>query len=160
MEEWRDERQRQEFAARARGAVVAEVRANLEELQTTGPGLDSALIVLSEVLREDDVSILHGTVGLVLPDFSSAAWRAAQLSQAAPYLDYEWVIQVSRAYEVYDIYSDVGGQIIDAMSSIIGRAPTIEGINSIYGRLVILIGVHQQVEEKLEALLEEEGQAP
>jgi hypothetical protein len=156
VEEWREERQMREFAGRAQSAVLAEVRANLEEFQATGPGLDSTLTALGRFMRDDDVSILPGGVGLVLPDFSSAAWHAAEVSQAATYLDYEWVIRVSRAYEVYDTYSRVSNDILDDLSTVIGRMPTVDGVRAMYGRLIILTEIHRQVQERLEALLAEE----
>ena len=79
------------------------------------------------------------------------------MSQATPYLDYDWVIQVSRVYEVADVYSTIADGLIDALSAVIGGKPTIEEVNSVYGRLIILVGVHQEVEERLEALLQDEG---
>lgn len=154
VEEWRDEAQLREFAARAEEAVVAEVRANLEEFRTTGPALEASMEKLAEALRESDISLLNGAVGLELPDFSSSAWRATQSSQAAPYLDYEWVIQVSRAYETYDLYSRIADRVIDALSLVIGGGPTLESIQAVQGHLVILNGVHGQVMERLEGLLE------
>jgi hypothetical protein len=153
FEEWRDERQMRQFADRVHAAVIAEVQANLEEFRTTGPGLRSTQALLSEVLSKRDISALEDRFSLTFPDFSSAAWRAAQASQAAPYLNYDWVIQVSRAYEAYDIYARIADQIIDATSSIMGGSPTLDGIGAIQGRLVILTEVHRQVEERLELLL-------
>lgn len=153
FEEWRDERQMRQFADRVEAAVVAEVRANLDEFRTTGPGLRSTQELLSDVLSQRDMSALDDRFSLTFPDFSSAAWRAAQASQAAPYLDYDWVIQVSRAYEAYDIYARIADQIIDATSSIMGGSPTLDGIGAIQGRLVILTEVHGQVEERLALLL-------
>jgi len=152
VEEWREERQLREFADRARGAVAAEVGANLEELRSTGAALDSTATLLSRVVRENDVSLLTGGLALVLPDFSAAAWRTAQTSQASAYLDYDWMIEVSRAYELIEFYSSVATQVVEAMSVIIMRAPTVEGLNSISGRLVVLTGLHGQLEERLEAL--------
>ena len=157
FEEWRDERQMQEFADRARTAVLAEVEANLEEFRTTETGLSESVDGLGEVVREDDPSLLVDGISLTLPDISTAAWGAALASQATPYLDYDWVIQVSRGYEAADLYSTMADGLIDALSSVIGGTPTIEEIKSVYGRLVILVGVHQQVQERLEALLGEEG---
>ena len=37
VEEWREERQLQEFADRARAGVIAEVRANIDEFERTVP---------------------------------------------------------------------------------------------------------------------------
>ncbi len=42
-------------------------------------------------------------------------------------------------------------------SSVLWRTPTLEEINSIYGRHVILVQVHAEMEALLEALLEDEG---
>ena len=157
FEEGRDERQMQEFADRARAAVLAEIGANLEEFRDTGSGLSERVDGLGEVVREGDPSLLVDGISLSLPDVSTAAWGAALASQATPYLDYDWVIRVSRAYEVSDVYSTIADGLIDALSPVIGGKPTIEEINSVYGRLIILASVHQEVEERLEALLEEEG---
>lgn len=156
VEEYREERQLQDFADRARIAVVAEVQANVDEMILTGPGLDSTAAKLGGVLESGDMAGLAGDISFTLPEISTAAWRAAQVSRAAPYLDYEWMIQVSRAYEVYDTYRIVGNQAIEAMTLVIGAAPTNEGVRSIYGRLIIISGVHEQLLDRLEAIVEAE----
>ena len=74
FEEWRDERQMQEFADRARAAVLAEIRANLDEFRNTGPGLSERVDGLGEVVREGDPSLLVDGISLTLPDISTAAW--------------------------------------------------------------------------------------
>ena len=153
VDEWRDERQMQEFADRARAGVVTEVRANVDEFERTGRGLVAAQANLLAVIRAEDLSLL-GDLSLSLPDFSSAAWRASQASPAASYFDFDWVIEVSRAYETNAVYSRVADRVIDEMSGIIGRAP--DRLNAIYGKLAILTGLHGQVQERLEALLEDE----
>ena len=157
LQEWRDERQMQEFADRARAAVLAEIGANLEEFRNTGSGLSESVDRLGEVVREDDPSLLVDGISLTLPDISTAAWGAALVSQATPYFDYDWMIRVSRVYEVSDVYSTIADGLIDALSAVIGGRPTIEEINSVYGRLLILVSVHGEVEERLEALLEDQG---
>jgi hypothetical protein len=106
--------------------------------------------VRSAVLAEVDLS-------LTLPEFSSAAWSAAQASQVAPHLDYEWMIAVSRAYESYAIYSRISERVIDAMSLVMSGEPTLDGIRAIHGRLLVLIDVHGQVMERLE-LVSERGE--
>ena len=153
FEELREERQMLDFATRAEEAVLAEVGANLEAMRDTRPGLDSITALLAEVVEQDDLALLEG-LDIDLPDISSAAWRAAQVSQAAPYLDYDWVIRVSRAYEAHDIYSGMARGIIEEMAGIVARPPSVEGMNAIYARLVLLNGVHRQVESRLEMILE------
>ena len=157
VEDWWNERELQEFADRARTAVVTEISANLEEYRSTGPALKSMAARLTEVVREEDISLLNRSLSFTLPEFSSSAWRTAQSSQAAQRFDYDWVIQVSRAHEVHDYYSSIADRLIDAMSEIIGRDPTIEHVEAIYGHVLILSELHEQVQDRLEALLEGEG---
>jgi hypothetical protein len=154
VEEWREQRQMADFAERVRSAVLAEVDANLEELRATRQGLRTRSQVLGEVMAESDLSPLEGNLTLRLPEFSSAAWSAAQVSQVAPHLDYEWMIAVSRAYESYAIYSRISERVIDAMSLVMGGEPTLEGIRAIHGRLLVLVDVHDQVMERLEIVSE------
>jgi hypothetical protein len=153
VEDWRDERQMHDFAERARTAVLAEAAANLDEFRTTVPDLSATLVKLDAVLKSDDLTLLEGDMSFELPDFSAAAWRAAQVSQAASYLDYDWLIEVSRVYEAYGIYARVADQIIDQMAGMIGRTPDIDRVNEIFGRLVILMDIHAQLEERLAGLL-------
>lgn len=149
VEEWREERQRAEFADRVRASVEREVEANIEELRTTGPDLERTAERMAEVLREGDLSLL-GNVSMTLPDFSAAAWRAAQASEVARDLDYEWLIGVSRAYEAYDIYRNVGDAVVDKMSDFIVGEPTLDEIAAVQGRLLILVEVQAQVLRMLE----------
>ena len=51
-----------------------------------------------------------------LPDTSSAAWSAAQASEAAPYFDYDWIIRVAQAYNILDAYERLRDQFLDSMS--------------------------------------------
>jgi hypothetical protein len=158
VEEWREQRQMAAFAERVRSAVLAEVDANLEEFRTTRQDLRTRSEILGQVMAESDISPLEGNLTLRLPEFSSAAWSAAQVSQVAPHLDYEWMIAVSRAYESYAIYSRISERVIDAMSLVMGGEPTLDGIRAIHGRLLVLIDVHDQVMERLE-IVSERGEA-
>jgi hypothetical protein len=152
VEEWRDERQMHEFADRARMGVVTELRANLDEFEETGPGLLATDAMLREVTQEEDFSLL-ANFNLGLPDFSSAAWRASQASPAASYFDFDWVIEVPRAYETYEVYSRMADQVIDEVSS--PSTTGVDRVRAILGRLATLTGGQVQVQERLEALLED-----
>lgn len=154
VEERRDERQLREFAARATGAVVTEMRSNLEELRRTGPSLDAVAATLTRVVEARDIGLLD-RFEVELPEISTAAWRAAEVSQAAPYLDYEWMIRVSRAYEVHAIYQRLGDQVIDGVAGVVGGGPPeLAGLAALNGRLLILNSVHQQLTERLEGIVD------
>ena len=77
----------------------------------------------------------------------------AQGSEAAPYLEYEWLIDMARAYEVLDVYSEASSNAIAAMAAVIGRSPTVEHISDVYGWLVIINTVHGQAESRLQEVL-------
>jgi hypothetical protein len=140
----------QAFAARVQGAVEAEIDANLEELYASRKPLGDASDLLGEAIAAEDVSKLEGQFVLQLPDFSSAAWNAAQASQAAPHLDYAWMIDVGRAYEAYGIYSRISDEVIRAMTELSGDDSTTGPLRSIRGRLNVLLSVHDQLTERLE----------
>ena len=156
VEEWREERQLVEFADRARAAVEAEMQANVQEFEATAVALDSVRALLGRVVSSGDPTLLGGSLAFSLPEPSSAAWQAAQGSVAAPYLDYGWVIRASRAYEVSATYARVAERAIDDMSAVIGIGATVETITPVYGRLVILSDMHEQVRDRFQALLDEE----
>jgi len=150
VEEWREGRQRAEFAARVRASVEREIEANLDEFETSGVGLERTARQMAEALRAEDVSLLRGHIELTLPDFSSAAWRAAQASEVTRELDFDWLIDVSRAYEAYDTYRRIGDAVIDKLSDVMVGDPTLDEIAAVQGRLLILVSVHGQVVERLE----------
>ncbi len=155
FEEWREERQMIDFAARARTSVEAELSANLEALEETRPRLLEVDSILAAVLESEDLTVLDGNIDLTLPDLSDAAWEVARGSRAAPYFDFDWVLRTARAYEVLDVYSGASQNAITAMSGIIGRTPTLEHVAAIYGWLVIVNDIHRQAIERLRSNLAE-----
>ena len=155
VEEWRDERQMNDFADRARASVEAELAANLAELEDTGPGLIRVDSALAAVLEARDVTMLDGGIDVQLPNLSDAAWEVARGSQAAPYFDFDWVLRTARAYEVLEVYSRGSDEVIGAMSGMIGREPSLTHVAAIYGWLVVVNDVHRQAIERLRSVLEE-----
>jgi hypothetical protein len=154
LEEWRDERQMLDFADRARASVESELAANLEELRNTRPHLLHVDSVLVGVIQAQDMDALGESIDVQLPDLSDAVWRVAQGSQAAAYLDFEWMLRIARAYEVLEVYGEASDHLIAAMSGIIGRPePTVEHVAEIYGWLVILNDVQRQAIEQLDRAL-------
>ena len=132
VEEWREERQLRQFAAVARSAVETELAENLQEFRTVGPALDALTAQLDELLQaaRDGSVELHDelSLGVRMPRTSTAAWRAAQGSQAAPYFDYDWVIRVARVYELYEGYTDVRRQVVEEYGRIAARRASFQGM--------------------------------
>ena len=155
FEQWRDEQRLIDLAARARAAVVAELRANLEEMQGAERNLLGAQERLESVLAERDLELLGGDLELTLPEISDAAWQAAQGSEAAPVFDYDWVISTARTYEVLEVYTSTSERIIEAMAGLIGREPTLEATAELFSWLLILNGVHGQAVDRLQTALAE-----
>ena len=167
VEEWREERQLRQFAAVARAAVETEVAENLEEFRTVGPVLNALTSQLDELLqaarggsveRHEELNL-----GLRFPRASTAAWRAAQGSQAAPYFDYDWVIRVSRVYELYEGYADARRQVLEDYSRIVVRqassrgmtpAEFLERFEPLSGSLWMLGQLHREMQGGLERLVE------
>ena len=126
VEEWREERQLRQFAAVARAAVELEIEENLDEFTATEEALRSLTVLVGEVIRADNESDAvfdeFEFPPMRLPDTSSAAWSAAQASEAAPYFDYGWIIRVAQAYDILDAYQPVA-KVADSAWPRRGRTP-------------------------------------
>lgn len=164
VEAWREERQLRRFADMARAAVELEVETNLEEFRATRTSLRALLERIARVQREaaSGVDTAPGGRGLdlsfALPEISSAAWRTAQASQAAAIFDYNWVIRVSRAYEILDSYGRAREQCLDALSPILDRLDAHpldikDELHRLNGRVLLLDQLHEAAQEQMEALL-------
>jgi hypothetical protein len=154
FDEWREERQMRQYARQAQEAVVTEMRANLAELDSLGTGLEAMAGRLGSAVRAGNLEPLGGDVGLSLPEISSAAWQSAQVSQAATYIDYDWMIRVGRAYEAARIYQDVEYGIVDVMAGIIARTPSMEAVEDLFGRVVLLVDLQGDVQQRFRGLVE------
>ena len=167
VEEWREERQLRRFAAVARSAVETELVENLEEFRTVGPVLDALTAQLDELLqaaRSGSVALHEElNLGVRMPRTSTAAWRAAQGSQAAPYFDYDWVIHVARVYELYEGYTDVRRQVVEEYGRIAARRASFQGMTPaefidvfepLSGSLWTLGQLHREMQGGLESLVE------
>ena len=171
VEEWPEERQLRAFAARARAAVDQEIEQNLAEFRSVGPelivGRDRVRSTL-QTLRDAQEARDRGESGSAslsfdfdLPDISTAAWRVAQASHAAPYFDYDWVIERARHYDGLETYLDVRDEVFDEISSLIaGFGGDLDGdvvmvVQRLYGRLEVLVQLHEGLQEGMEEYLGE-----
>ena len=174
VEEWREERQLRQFAASARAAIELEMQENLDEFRSSQPSLRSLLQRLAAFVQaEDESDPVFGDrsfeISLSLPNVSSAAWRTAQTSEAAPYFDYDWIIRVSQVYDVLDAYERARDLMLDSMSLVLARGASDahpldfkEDLYQLNGRLLLLAQAHAAIQEQMEELLahEETASAP
>ena len=167
VEEWREERQLRAFADRARAAVDLEIRQNLDAFRRTRQGLIDGRDQVAQVLQaltEAQESREHGSVsaefGFDFPEISTAAWRVAQASQAAPYFDYEWVIERARHYDSLERYVDLEAQFLGELGVSFGSNTGDEGLDAavfavrrIHGRLNLILQLHDALQEDMENYL-------
>jgi hypothetical protein len=170
VEEWREERQLREFADRARAAVDQEIEQNLAEFRSAGRDLIDGrdnLRDLLQTLGDAQEARDRGESGNAsldfafdFPDVSTAAWHVAQASRAAPYFDYDWVIERARHYDGLEAYLDVRDEVLDEITSLIaGFGGDLNGavvtVRRLYGRLEVLVQLHENLQEDMEEYLGE-----
>ena len=151
VDEWRQERQERELAARARTAIVAELSANRDELRASLAAHQRTLDSLPELIRRvagDSVARLN--VGLLVPELSSAAWRTAQATEAATLMDYTWLLRVSRAYDIQELY--LRGQE-DLLRIVAEQQEPTTWLRSIERRLAMSIQVGVQLDSSYGTVL-------
>lgn len=156
-DEWRDNRELQQRADRAQAAVIAELRANRAELERTRPSIDSVQARLAEgarLLAAGDNPALN--LNLEFPDFSDAAWRITQVTDAASRLDFAWLTSIARIYEVQRLYGEERSAILQTLGGMgIGRAPpTVDRLRT---EMSILRQLHDQLLESYDRVLGDPG---
>lgn len=117
VEEWREERELDKIAQEARRAIVAEVQHNRDELLESRPGIEASVDSLDAALSTvaaDPASLRGLDVKFELALLSSAAWRSAQSMEAARRMDYAWMLQVARAYELQTMYEQAQWAAVEA----------------------------------------------
>ena len=156
-DEWRESHELAQRAATARAGVLAELRANRAELERTQAGLDSTASRLEAAVRADTSGDGPGlSVDLELPDFSDAAWRITQVTDAASRLDFAWLTRVARIYAAQQLYADVRGDVVSTMGAL-GTSGPEPGIARLSGQLRILLQLHRQLMDDYDEVLGESG---
>ena len=119
VDEWRETRSQKALAARARASILEEIRANESELRRTQADNRAMLQRIEEALprinQEPETFVeFHFKIALL----SSAAWNTAQTTQAANFLDFDWVQRVARIYELQGLYITSQSAVVDRVSGI------------------------------------------
>lgn len=160
-EEWREKRDRQELADRARSSVVEEIRSNLAELERTAPRNVERLEAARKVLRELEAGAEPGDadLGLEVSLLSTAAWQSAQMSQAVHYFELDAMRQLSEVYEIQEMYDRMQTGIVDRMGDLIRiarenpEAAVRQGLSSVG----LLVGFQETLAETYRKTLEQLG---
>lgn len=175
LEEWWDERELQATAAEARLAVELEIERNLAELNGAEAGLSSGIAAVDRLvalLRRaqragvplEALGESHVEVDLPYPRISTAAWRVAQTSRAAPYLEYGWLIERAKLYDSFERYAMVWDWIVEDAASVAGIGEddvdvALAKVRRLQGHLIVLGRIHAALQERITEYLEN-GSAP
>ena len=152
VDEWRDDRAEQRRAQRARAAIEHELHANAVELDASLAANRAAV----ERLRSTIAAVERGEaveVGLTyqLAELSSAAWDSARLTGAVGGLELDWLIGVSRLYEVQRLYVEGQQQLADrlaGMGEAIGAGDPQPVLGGLAGRADNLLALGEKLRER------------
>ena len=153
VEEWREEQELDRVAEEARLAILQELRHNHEELLESRQDTLDTIAQLEAALVPVDAGASPALRDLVasfeLALLSSAAWRSAQSADAARRMDYDWVLQVARAYELHALYEQAQWAAIEAnlaFQAADGDAARAAGARALLARLHFLAGASRWLE--------------
>jgi hypothetical protein len=121
VDQWREDRSRREMAERARATIMSELRANRAELQGTTRLNGERIAVMEQqiaMLQKKQAKSLD--TGMNLSQLSSAAFQAAQSTQAIQFIDFEWLVRVGRVYELQKTYLQAQDTALNEVSMSLG----------------------------------------
>jgi len=152
-DEWRDNRELQQQADRAQAAVLAELRANRTELERTRPSIDSTEARLAEGSRVSAEGRARAlSLDLEFPDFSDAAWRITQVTDAASRIDFDWLTRVARIYETQELYGEERSAILQTLGEM-GTAGQNPEVDRLRNQVHILRQLHDQLVQRYDQFL-------
>ena len=120
VDEWRETKSRDALAARARASILEEIRSNESELRNSRSKNRALQQQIEEALRrvkqrEPETSL---EINFQIAFLSSSSWQTAQMTQAANFLDFDWVRRVSKVYEHQELYLTSQSAVVDRLSGI------------------------------------------
>ena len=168
IEEWREERELDGLAAEARAAILQEMTRNRDELLESKPSTTEANAALASWLdgaapdaprAEADApsaTLSDPAVNLELALLSSAAWRAAQSTEASRRMDYTWMLQISQIYELQAMYQEAQSATLEAIVRYrASMDPTSRQANAraLLGRIRVLSSLGEALEDDYAEIL-------
>jgi hypothetical protein len=156
LDEWNQTRELMEQAEQARAAVLSELESNQADLRLGGPSTAALLERVTETVQQlsqgEAITSIH--LDVQLPDFSDAAWETARFTGVVARMDYEWVLQTARVYQVQALTWDLQTNLLLTLGSLAAaRTPELERFADLTGQLTILTLLHDQLGEGYEELL-------
>jgi len=154
LNEWHDRRQEHERAEGARRAILAELRANSNELQPSRAALKDIVQTLRGALDDSKPAPRELKVNLGISLLSAAAWHAALATQASQSIDFEWITRVAKVYELQDNFLRVQNAAIDQLATLPPDGGS--GAHQIAAMLVPRFSTLEQLAESLARSYDEE----
>lgn len=115
---WREHQQEIERAEVARGAILAELRSNQQEIESARATLQDIVATLQGALDGSRPATHELSVNLGISLLSSAAWRAVLATQASQQIDFVWITRIARLYELQDNFLRVQNSTIDRLATL------------------------------------------
>ena len=118
INQWNERRQENERAETARNAILAELRANRQEIDTAHGKLQEIATTLREALDPSKPPLHELQVDLGISLLSAAAWHATLATQASQRIDFAWLTRIAKLYELQDHFLRVQNTTVDQLSAV------------------------------------------
>jgi hypothetical protein len=93
---------------------------------------------------------------LILPEFSRGAWQTSQMTDATGRLDFDWLIEVAKAYETQALYAELTLDVVRSIAEL-GTPDQQTVLARLSGQLSVLLDVHRSLGEALDEIVAAEG---
>ena len=118
VNEWHDRQQEEERADAARSAILAELRANQQELEVKRNELKDIIASLNAARDTSKPEVHEMKVNLSLSLLSAAAWHASLATQASRRIDFAWITRIAKVYELQDNLLRIQNAAVDQLASL------------------------------------------
>lgn len=155
VDEWNDGRELRTQVERAGAAVEAEIRANRDELHSSGPTVqalhDSVAAGVARLRGGGRIESTH--LGAELPEFSNAAWETARVTGVVAHMDYPRVLEVARLYQTQELAAEARDRLLATLGGLVARGMEEELLTQLQGELFIALQLYANLAERYEEAL-------
>lgn len=120
VDQWREDRGNRDLARLARDRITSELASNRAELEAAASRHQEILASLEKGLADLNELTTGQSWEMNFPIaiLSSSAWQTAQATQAVHHLDFDWVVRVSKAHDVQELYLAGQARVVEHISSL------------------------------------------
>ncbi|HEY0230688.1 MAG TPA: hypothetical protein VGC55_05515 [Dokdonella sp.] len=118
LNQWNERQQENERAEIARNAILAELRANRQEIDGAHAKLQGIVTMLRDALDTSKPPPHELQVQLGISLLSAAAWHATLATQASQRIDFAWLTRIAKVYELQDNFLRVQNAAVDQLSAV------------------------------------------